>query len=546
MVSSEGKTPDRLRYRAPLLWIGIPLCVGYSLATAFPINPVWLACVGGLLAVFAYGIRKRSFLLWASLFLTATLLLAWSWYEVRRPDFPPHWETWPVREAELQLKVERLFDTPYAQVAGIGKVVAASLHLAHIQGHSFYFSLKAEDVQQPFIRSTVLNVRGLLDPLSDAEEGSFEAFLIQNGINFRLTRGQILGVAEAAHPFQVFCHVQRQRLEQFLREGTSDKTHALTDIYVAMLLGVKSVLSPSQKDAFIASGTLHLFAISGLHIGVWALTLSYLLKILRLPRPAAALIGLIALFFYVHITGASPSAVRAFLMIAFFGGARAFLRQSAALSAWAASAVAVLVYDPLQLWQAGFQLSYAVVAAILLYGIPLGQKLQEVPWFSSERPEPQPMRSRLLRKGLQGLALLFGISLAATLMSSPLSIAYFHVFSPGGILLNIALVSLAALTVISGVLALIFSLLYLPGLGIFINHGAWTLLWVLEEMVQIALTVPGFFWHCRFVHSLVAPAVVILLLAVLIFGYHLKGGRSLFYSVPLIIWGLSLTFFLDW
>ena len=69
------------------------------------------------------------------------------------------------------------------------------------------------------------------------------------------------------------------------------------------------------------SGTMHLFAISGLHIGVIAVGLQAVLALLRLPRWVQFVLGVAALWLFVDITGASPSAVRAFVMVIFLQAA---------------------------------------------------------------------------------------------------------------------------------------------------------------------------------------------------------------------------------
>ena len=122
---------------------------------------------------------------------------------------------------------------------------------------------------------------------------------------------------------------------------------------------------------------MHFFAISGLHIGVIATAIAQFLLLIRIPRKVSPFIGLPLLFLYVQITGASPSAVRAFLMALFFWASFAFVRQRSPLAALAASAVFVLIFQPAQLWSIGFQLSYTVVLSILLFGLPLYETASE-------------------------------------------------------------------------------------------------------------------------------------------------------------------------
>ena len=84
--------------------------------------------------------------------------------------------------------------------------------------------------------------------------------------------------------FFLFCAQQNQKFEQFLRKG-SEQNAGFAGITVAMLLGKKSALSHEQKAIFLATGVMHLFAISGLHVGMIALILFQFLSLLRWPRP---------------------------------------------------------------------------------------------------------------------------------------------------------------------------------------------------------------------------------------------------------------------
>jgi competence protein ComEC len=91
---------------------------------------------------------------------------------------------------------------------------------------------------------------------------------------------------------------------------------------------------------------------------------------LRLPDIPAGLAVLTALWLYVQVTGASPSAVRAWIMTAFVWAGRVGERDTPAFQSLALSCATTLVLDPGAVSDAGFQLSYAAVLAILAAGAP--------------------------------------------------------------------------------------------------------------------------------------------------------------------------------
>jgi competence protein ComEC len=258
-----------------------------------------------------------------------------------------------------------------------------------------------------------------------------------------------------------------------------------------MLLGQKDALSDEQNTRYQRSGTMHFFAISGLHIGVIAAVIAQALRLIRIPRRISPWIGLPLLLLYVQVTGSAPSAIRAFLMAAFFWASYALQRQRNPMGALIASAVGVLLIDPQQLWQVGFQLSYAVVLSILLFGLPLAtfikNKLNPYRYLpETDYSTRQKLTLSLIDKG----ALLFAISLSAWLASAPLCAAIFGFLAPIAILLNIVLVNLVAITICTGVLSLTFGLLGLSPIAGFLNHAAWLVIDMIDYFVDLGLKVP--------------------------------------------------------
>src|SRR5690606_30042796 len=145
-----------------------------------------------------------------------------------------------------------------------------------------------------------------------------------------------------------------------------EKRPELAAVLRAMLLGHKHELNDEQDSLFTRSGTMHLFAISGLHIAVIAVGLHAILAVLRLPKLLRYFIGNLALWLYVEITGGTPSAVRAFIMVALVETSLVLRTPRNPLAALATSATLVVVIWPLQVFSASFQMSYGIVAALIL------------------------------------------------------------------------------------------------------------------------------------------------------------------------------------
>ena len=432
---------------------------------------------------------------WMLFFLASTILGFWFYGSMRLPADPAsELLTRPPREVTVELEIERVMqaENDYGKSTGVGRVLESSA-LSRLERNSLiYFRLsKQNSAEVEIMRGLTIRVTGVARPIhGDVPPDSFEAYLRETRIYYQLGQTSHVSVLETASAFARLCHRANGEFQKFLRLG-EPTGHPLSQIYIAMLLGEKTQLSEEQTDRFRMTGTMHLFAISGLHIGVIATVIWQVLLLFRLPSKVRPAIGLPLLYFYVEITGAAPSAVRAFLMVAFFWASMAVQRQRSPLSALAASAVFVLLIQPLQLWQMGFQLSYLVVVSILMFGLPLREWLWPQLRPNKFLPEADWSPYRKARYWLTDkFLLLFAISLSAWLASAPLSAGFFGFIASYAVLVNILLVNLAALVISGGVIALAIASLGLEGLAAFFNHAAWVGISLMDAIVRLNVQLP--------------------------------------------------------
>ena len=362
-------TSRSLAHRAPLLWVLLPLMAGLIVGKLdwLPLSPTWWAGAAVILAASALGQRKA----WAPCLAVSVLLSGAAFYELRRARLHD-WDMLPPREARVTLHVDRMFaPRPDGKSAsGLGRVVKSSDLLSELTGQRLYFSVRLKDGAPPPIRSSEIAVIGVLQPLPRNPPGdSFDSYLANAGINFRLTRGAITDRPVPPSAYHKFCDSTLRHFDRLLNRGIGGHPE-LSAIFRAMLLGQQQELSEEQHQIFMQSGTMHLFSISGLHIATIAGAIFGVLVLIRLPRPAQLVIGGLVLWLYVDITGGTPSAVRAWIMVMFLYASRTLRVPGSPIAALIASAVCVLVFQPMQLFSASFQLSYGIVAALLLMGIP--------------------------------------------------------------------------------------------------------------------------------------------------------------------------------
>src|SRR5438045_2529559 len=149
-------------------------------------------------------------------------------------------------------------------------------------------------------------------------------------------------------------------------ENSPDVTGSIS----GMALGLRHQTPEDIEEPFQQTGTLHLFAVAGLHVGIVARLLWILASVARLPRKWAIGFIIAAMLFYAAITGLHISSLRAAVMSGVLLAGFLVERKVFALHTLAAAATWVLCWETNELFSVGFQLSFCVVAAIVLFADP--------------------------------------------------------------------------------------------------------------------------------------------------------------------------------
>lgn len=232
------------------------------------------------------------------------------------------------------------------------------------------------------------------------------------------------------------------------------ESDARRQVLCALVLGDKENSDYMTLELFRRSGCLHAFAVSGLHVGLVAAILWALLRLCRVPLRAGqyVLLGVVGL--YVIATGLAVPALRAYLMLAVLMGGIILRRRSDMFNTWCFVALLILLIEPWQLIQPGFQLSFVVYGAICL-GLHYG--MADSPWFAPDSYIPLRIRTRGERLLAHADVCVRGavvVALVAWLASLPFSAAQFHTVSPLSYLTNIALTPLLPVVMLAGLVAL--------------------------------------------------------------------------------------------
>ena len=223
----------------------------------------------------------------------------------------------------------------------------------------------------------------------------------------------------------------RSRLiQRWAHLGLEDKE---LGFLAAVLLGDRSLLDQALKAQFKLLGTTHILAISGLHVGILYALLSALLFLL--PQPYRSTCTVLLLWGYAALTGLSPSVVRATLIFSLYALSLLLRRPQEKLHLIAVSAFMSLLLQPTLLFNLSFLMSYTAVTFIVLSLKPL------------KTFEP---KNKLLRY----LYYLIGVSLAAQLGVSPISLVVFKEFSYWFLIGSVLLIPLMPSVLLLGIFAL--------------------------------------------------------------------------------------------
>ncbi len=346
-----------------------------------------------------------------------------------------------------------------------------------------------------FFRGQSVEISGLVSaPPGPPAPGLFDyaTFLRRQGIGLQLrceAPGDWAlgpGAGDVVPWSERFLAWARRRLSQGLPED------AATRLIWAMALGWRTGLAGDVDDGFMRSGTLHVFAISGLHIALIAVLLVQTFRIFGWSRALCGGLSLPLIWFYVAATGWQPSAVRSAVMTSVVVGTWMLERPGDLLNSLALAALLILLGDPGQLFQAGFLLSFLVVGALAVF--PAGWES----WWMSHRPwRPDPLvppsQWSLTRRAWEwaerGLCRGCVTGLAALVASWPMSVECFHLVSLVSVLANLVVVPLSSLVLIANALSM-----GVPAGTELWNAAAWVGMHGMMAASRVCESIPGAWW----------------------------------------------------
>lgn len=318
-----------------------------------------------------------------------------------------------------------------------------------------------------------------LAPPSFPNEFNYKRFLASKGIHFRQFLGKKLLVLplkpsnELNFTMEHLRHYFAGEIDQYVQRLESKQ------IALALLLGQKESLGKEVKQAYSATGTQHILAVSGLHVGIiysiLLLPLSFFKQKGQALQKSYLILVLCLIWIYALMTGFSPSVVRAVVMFSLVTLGQMRKRKPSIWNILAFSALLLLVLDPTIQTDLGFQLSYLAVAGIV--GL---QPILLRMWAPSNRV-------------LDYFWQMATVTLAAQLITSPLTVHYFHTFPTYFLVANLLIVPLSYIILCLGVPFLLLS--WIPFLGSILGAGVDFLLFIQNEITYTLQEFPAALWQ---------------------------------------------------
>jgi len=239
-------------------------------------------------------------------------------------------------------------------------------------------------------------------PAEPPEDGPFAGYLERRGIAVVLRSRELVRLGPSANPLV--------RAAQGVRAALLGRMETMfparqAGLLMGLALGDTSRLDPGDEEHFRATGLGHLLAVSGENVAMVLAPVLGLALLLRLSARGRFVLGLATVAFFVVLTGAEPSVLRAGVMAAFALAGMVLGRPRTTATLLGAAVLALLVANPTLVWSVGFQLSVAATVGMVALAAPIAARLG---WL------PKPV------------ALAAATTMSAQLGVSPLLLAYFH------------------------------------------------------------------------------------------------------------------------
>jgi len=483
---TSNRIQDRLTTQLPLMWFSLAFIAGIVLASLVSLSiSVWLSLI-----VFAIALLILSQILAPRLpasfplhpfafVLLCALCLGAARYQVSVPKFNAfHIAFYNDREYDLLITGTLVEPPDYRdnytnlrlKVSGVDtgdrELPVSGLLLARVSNN------------QVFHYGDILRLRGKLKTPPENEDFSYRDYLAAQHIHSYMSSAEVTILpGKGGNPFSRALYALKDRSLNNIYRLFPDPESSLM---AGILLGVDTGLTNELQQAFKDTGTAHIIAISGFNISIIAgLFVTFFSQFLG-PR-RGALLAIIGIAFYTILVGADAAVVRAAIM----GGLALFAKQVGrrqfALNTLLAVALLMCLWNPLYIWDVGFQLSFFATLGLILYADPFSQFANRIiaKYFPASAAE----------KSAELFSEFVLLTLAAQVTTIPIMAYHFQRISLVSFIANPFILPPQPAVMILGGFAVLLSLIWLP-LGQIAAWVAWPFVVYTIRMVELFDRVP--------------------------------------------------------
>jgi competence protein ComEC len=399
------------------------------------------ACILIFLSLTAYWQRKTLFFVfitWITFFLTGMILV----YENDATNHTNYFEKHLKNTSKVILAIDKVlkpgnYHHKYvADVVQLDSKKTTGHVLLNIEKDSTSLLFHTGDLV--FLKNKFQDIKSSLNP----HQFNYKHYLKKQGINQQvyITHQEILLLDESKVSLLRFIDAFRVKIQKSLRRYhfTDDELAVMN----ALLLGQRQEISKQLSDNYSKAGAIHILAVSGLHVGVILLILSFILKPLERVNNGKLIklvLVILSLWFFAILAGLSASVIRAVTMFSAIALGQFFNKRNAVEHSLIFSMFIILLWKPLFLFDVGFQLSYTAVFGIIWIQ-PVLYQLWKPNFF-------------IVDKGWQ----LITVSVAAQLGVLPISLFYFHQFPALFFISNLIIIPFLGVILGLGLVVLVLS-----------------------------------------------------------------------------------------
>ncbi|NWF63482.1 MAG: ComEC/Rec2 family competence protein, partial [Chloroflexi bacterium] len=469
----------------PLLWISLAFLTGIVLAAALYL-PAWAWALIALACFLLFLLLRRSQRITRSPFIAAYpfiilipifLFLGSAYYQARQPNIdafqiafynnrnydllitgslaePPDYRD---KYTNLILNVE-------AVDSGDGDLPVSGRLLVRVTPNKTY-----EYGER-------IRLRGTVKTPPENDEFSYHDYLARQGIHSYMTSAEVTHLpGNDGNPVYKWIYGFKEQLISTTYKIFPDPEASLLS---GVLFGVDTGLPKKLQDAFKDTGTAHIIAISGFNIAIIAGLFFRFFKWTLTNERLGAVFAILFVFLYAFLVGGDPPVVRAAIMGSFSLFAKQVGRRNAGINTLAVVAALMALWNPLALWDVGFQLSFFATLGLILYAEPLSTFTARI--FEKMTRQENSTVVNIINDNVM-------LTLAAQVMTIPLMLYYFHRLSLISFIANPFILPVQPAVMILGGIAVFISLILFP-------IGQW-LAWIACPFASYTIRMVEFFAH---------------------------------------------------